>query len=289
MDLATADKLNKETMKFCDNLRILHKASRYSHEKFAEKLGVSQEKITEWEKGESYPSIAMLGSICNVLKCQPKDLLLDISDKKAFEEGEDKDRLKRLMISHAKKKSPRKSQKNFRLICNILSVILFILQSLAALYSAYLVAYAILTMTSSPILSVFEQLKSYGVKVAVQSDSYYALSPIKQIVFSTLYTFLNAATFVLIFRIIVNVRKLIRTLRETPVIMTLGNIRTVQKITFLIFLDSIIYKGGLFAIQAFSGVNLQLSISLLYCCALAIILLFEELLKYTYRLKRDRL
>lgn len=44
-------------MKFGDNLQNLRKQKRMSQEQLAEKVNVSRQSISKWERGESYPTM----------------------------------------------------------------------------------------------------------------------------------------------------------------------------------------------------------------------------------------
>lgn len=44
-------------MKFGDNLRNLRKSKKISQERLAEKVGVSRQSVSKWERGEAYPEM----------------------------------------------------------------------------------------------------------------------------------------------------------------------------------------------------------------------------------------
>lgn len=64
-------------MKFCDKLAQLRKASNLSQEQLADKLDVSRQSVSKWESGDTYPDMAKLIQLCNVLNCKLPDLMDD--------------------------------------------------------------------------------------------------------------------------------------------------------------------------------------------------------------------
>ena len=53
-----------------ENIRRNRRESNLSQETFAERLGVSFQTISKWERGECYPDIEMLPKIANFLALQ---------------------------------------------------------------------------------------------------------------------------------------------------------------------------------------------------------------------------
>ena len=51
-------------MKFGDNLQNLRKLKKMSQESLAEKVEVSRQSISKWERGESYPTMNNIMSLC---------------------------------------------------------------------------------------------------------------------------------------------------------------------------------------------------------------------------------
>jgi len=51
-----------------ENVRALRKANDMTQEEVAEKLGVSPQSVSKWERGDTYPDITLLPSIANLYK-----------------------------------------------------------------------------------------------------------------------------------------------------------------------------------------------------------------------------
>lgn len=62
-------------MKFGDNLQNLRKAKKMSQEELAEKVEVSRQSISKWERGESYPTMNNIMTLCNIFHCNINDLV----------------------------------------------------------------------------------------------------------------------------------------------------------------------------------------------------------------------
>lgn len=63
-------------MAFSENVRKARESEGLSQEKFAERIGVTQQMISKYENGTKLPSISTLTDIADVLDCST-DYLLD--------------------------------------------------------------------------------------------------------------------------------------------------------------------------------------------------------------------
>ncbi len=74
-------------MKFGENLQRLRKQKRMSQEKLAEKVDVSRQSISKWERGESYPTMNNIMALCDIFHCKLNDLVHeDIADFESLDE-----------------------------------------------------------------------------------------------------------------------------------------------------------------------------------------------------------
>lgn len=64
-------------MKFSDKLAQLRKANNLSQEQLAEKLNISRQSISKWESGDTYPDMAKLIQLCEILNCKLPDIMDD--------------------------------------------------------------------------------------------------------------------------------------------------------------------------------------------------------------------
>ena len=62
-------------MKFGDNLQNLRKLKKMSQEKLAEKVEVSRQSISKWERGESYPTMNNIMTLCEIFHCNINELV----------------------------------------------------------------------------------------------------------------------------------------------------------------------------------------------------------------------
>ena len=60
---------------FSSNLKRIRKRESLSQDLLAEKLGVTHQTISNWERGNSYPDLDMLVRISEILKTNPNELL----------------------------------------------------------------------------------------------------------------------------------------------------------------------------------------------------------------------
>ena len=56
-------------------IRILRIKSGYSQKNLAEELGVSQQSVSNWEKGSREPPIDMLKKMANIFNCTIDELV----------------------------------------------------------------------------------------------------------------------------------------------------------------------------------------------------------------------
>jgi len=68
-------------------IAILRKAGKYTQQGLAEKLGVSHQAVSNWERGESMPDISLLPKLAAVLGTTTDNILsADRDDFRGFDE-----------------------------------------------------------------------------------------------------------------------------------------------------------------------------------------------------------
>jgi len=68
-------------------IMILRKAKKYTQQKLADKLGVSHQAVSNWERGESMPDISILPALAELLGTTTDNILsADKDDFKGFDE-----------------------------------------------------------------------------------------------------------------------------------------------------------------------------------------------------------
>ena len=69
--------------KIGDRIRLYRENRNFSQKEFAEKIGVSNSRVSNWEQGINRPDVDLLKTICEVLNISPSELLdvhLDIEE-----------------------------------------------------------------------------------------------------------------------------------------------------------------------------------------------------------------
>ncbi len=64
-----------------ESLRVLRKNKGLTQKELSEKVGVTEQAISNWERGKSYPSLDIIHSLINILDCSPNDIF-------GYQEGE---------------------------------------------------------------------------------------------------------------------------------------------------------------------------------------------------------
>lgn len=144
-------------MKFGDNLRNLRKSKKISQEKLAEKVGVSRQSVSKWERGEAYPEMNNILSLCEIFHCKINDLvhedLIDIDSL-----GEE---VKMSVVKFKKEKQNRVKG---------LSKAIYIIARIGKILSVVGIVCTIATMIAIPFISSNVKVKDneielYGEKV----------------------------------------------------------------------------------------------------------------------------
>lgn len=69
-------------MKFATALRELRHDLKLSSTDFAEKLGISPSRLSQWENGKYLPDLQMIERICNIFNVDP-DIFFNVSVERA--------------------------------------------------------------------------------------------------------------------------------------------------------------------------------------------------------------
>jgi len=57
-----------------ERIKILRKNKGLTQKELSEKVGVTEQAVSKWERGKSYPSIDVIQSITRILDCSPNDI-----------------------------------------------------------------------------------------------------------------------------------------------------------------------------------------------------------------------
>lgn len=144
-------------MKFGDNLRNLRKSKKISQERLAEKVGVSRQSVSKWERGEAYPEMNNILSLCEIFHCKINDLVHeDLIDIDSLGEN-----VKMSVVKFKKEKQNRVKG---------LSKAIYIIARIGKILSVLGIVCTIATMIAIPFISSNVKVKDneielYGEKV----------------------------------------------------------------------------------------------------------------------------
>ena len=85
--------IRNKNMKMGDKIRLLRAEMDWSQRELAEKIGADQAQISQYERGESIPSIGLLKRLVNVFNVTTDYLLFDENENKASTKIRNKDLL----------------------------------------------------------------------------------------------------------------------------------------------------------------------------------------------------
>lgn len=146
-------------MKFGDNLRNLRKSKKISQEKLAEKVGVSRQSVSKWERGEAYPEMNNILSLCEIFHCKINDLvhedLIDIDSL-----GEE---VKMSVVKFKKEKQNRVKG---------LSKAIYIIARIGKILSIPGIVCTIATMIAIPFISSNVKVKDNEIELYGEKVSY---------------------------------------------------------------------------------------------------------------------
>lgn len=144
-------------MKFGDNLRNLRKSKKISQERLAEKVGVSRQSVSKWERGEAYPEMNNILSLCEIFHCKINDLVHeDLIDIDSLDEE-----VKMSVVKFKKEKQNRVKG---------LSKAIYIIARIGKILSVLGIVCTIATMIAIPFISSNVKVKDneielYGEKI----------------------------------------------------------------------------------------------------------------------------
>lgn len=73
-----------------DRIKLYREDRNFSQKEFAEKIGVSNSRVSNWEQGINRPDVDLLKKICEVLNVSPSELMDIRLDNEELTEHEKK-------------------------------------------------------------------------------------------------------------------------------------------------------------------------------------------------------
>lgn len=293
-------------MKFGDNLQNLRKSKKMSQEKLAEKVDVSRQSISKWERGESYPTMNNIMTLCEIFHCNINELVQEnLTDINSLDEE--------IKMSVVKFKAEK--QKKMKGISKAIYVTARI-GKIAVVMSAIILAVLLIAL---PIIAngieitennisfygenynyeidgkniiVTEEKTGKSTSIYVDTDSdlqeYYNSRSKTFLIVSTEVIGISLIAFLgITFIILRNIEKLFINIHNDDTPFTLENVKYIRKIAMFLIIAIIAPTvcGVLF--QAFAEVDMNVGIELMDLILVLIIFSMAYIFEYGYELQLD--
>ena len=293
-------------MKFGDNLQNLRKSKKMSQEKLAEKVDVSRQSISKWERGESYPTMNNIMTLCEIFHCNINELVQEsLTDIDSLDED--------IKMSVVKFKAEK--QKKMKGISKAIYVTARI-GKIAVVMSAIILAVLLIALPiiANGIEITENNISFYGENYKYEIDEKNVIfteektgkstsiyvdtdSNLKEYYNSRSKTFLIVSTEVvgvsliaflgITFIILKNIEKLFINIHNEDTPFTLENVKYIRKIAMFLIIAIIAPTvcGVLF--QAFAEVDMNVGIELMDLILVLIIFSMAYIFEYGYELQLD--
>lgn len=293
-------------MKFGDNLQNLRKSKKMSQEKLAEKVDVSRQSISKWERGESYPTMNNIMTLCEIFHCNINELVqenltdinsLDEEIKMSVVKFKDEKQKKMKGISKAIYVTARIGKIAVVMSAIILAVLLIALPIIANgieitenNISFYGENYNYEIDGKNIIVTEEKTGKSTSIYVDTDSDlqEYYNSRSKTFLIVSTEVIGISLIAFLgITFIILRNIEKLFINIHNDDTPFTLENVKYIRKIAMFLIIAIIAPTvcGVLF--QAFAEVDMNVGIELMDLILVLIIFSMAYIFEYGYELQLD--
>lgn len=293
-------------MKFGDNLQNLRKSKKMSQEKLAEKVDVSRQSISKWERGESYPTMNNIMTLCEIFHCNINELVqenltdinsLDEEIKMSVVKFKAEKQKKMKGISKAIYVTARIGKIVVVMSAIILAVLLILLPIIANgieitenNISFYGENYKYEIDEKNIIVTEEKTGKSTSIYVDTDSDlqEYYNSRSKTFLIVSTEVIGISLIAFLgITFIILRNIEKLFINIHNDDTPFTLENVKYIRKIAMFLIIAIIAPTvcGVLF--QAFAEVDMNVGIELMDLILVLIIFSMAYIFEYGYELQLD--
>lgn len=293
-------------MKFGDNLQNLRKSKKMSQEKLAEKVDVSRQSISKWERGESYPTMNNIMTLCEIFHCNINELVqenltdinsLDEEIKMSVVKFKAEKQKKMKGISKAIYVTARIGKIIVVMSAIILAVLLMLLPIIANgieitenNISFYGENYKYEIDEKNIIVTEEKTGKSTSIYVDTDSDlqEYYNSRSKTFLIVSTEVVGISLIAFLgITFIILRNIEKLFINIHNDDTPFTLENVKYIRKIAMFLIIAIIAPTvcGVLF--QAFAEVDMNVGIELMDLILVLIIFSMAYIFEYGYEIQLD--
>lgn len=293
-------------MKFGDNLQNLRKLRKMSQEKLAEKVDVSRQSISKWERGESYPTMNNIMTLCEIFHCNINELVQEnLTDINSLDE---EIKMSVVKFKAEKQKKMKGISKAIYVTARIGKIVVVMS---AIILAVLLIAFPIIAngikITENNIsfygenykyeideknIIVTEEKTGKSTSIYVDTDSdlqeYYNSRSKTFFIVSTEVVGISLIVFLgVTFLILRNIEKLFINIHNEDTPFTLENVKYIRKIAIFLIIAIIAPTvcGGLF--QAFAEVDMNVGIELMDLILVLIIFSMAYIFEYGYELQLD--
>lgn len=293
-------------MKFGDNLQNLRKQKRMSQEQLAEKVNVSRQSISKWEKGESYPTMNNIMSLCKIFHCKLNDIVHeDITDLDALDEEVIMNTVKFKKEKQQKMKGLSKAIYIIARICRILVSLAIPVVIVCMIFIPYLVN--IVQLSDEKISSTDNKItiidEDEGVRLKyknlVIADEYNqeSIAKIKEVLANNskaeITAYLETAGlteiifFILFCIILKHLDELFVNINNGDTPFTLENVKHIKRMAYLLIAAIILPTAGGFLFEAILNTDLDAGFDLYNIIEILFLFSMAYVFEYGYEIQLD--
>lgn len=293
-------------MKFGDNLQNLRKQKRMSQEQLAEKVNVSRQSISKWERGESYPTMNNIMSLCKIFHCKLNDIVHeDITDLDALDEEVIMNTVKFKKEKQQKMKGLSKAIYIIARICRILVSLAIPVVIVCMIFIPYLVNIVQLSdekisSTDNKITIIDEEeglrLKYKDLLIADEYNQE-SIAKIKEVLANNskaeITAYLETAGlteiifFILFCIILKHLDELFVNINNGDTPFTLENVKHIKRMAYLLIAAIILPTAGGFLFEAILNTDLDAGFDLYNIIEILFLFSMAYVFEYGYEIQLD--
>lgn len=293
-------------MKFGDNLQNLRKQKRMSQEQLAEKVNVSRQSISKWERGESYPTMNNIMSLCKIFHCKLNDIVHeDITDLDALDEEVIMNTVKFKKEKQQKMKGLSKAIYIIARICRILVPLAIPVVIVCMIFIPYLVNIVQLSdekisSTDNKITIIDEEeglrLKYKDLLIADEYNQE-SIAKIKEVLANNskaeITAYLETASlteiifFILFCIILKHLDELFVNINNGDTPFTLENVKHIKRMAYLLIAAIILPTAGGFLFEAILNTDLDAGFDLYNIIEILFLFSMAYVFEYGYEIQLD--
>lgn len=293
-------------MKFGDNLQNLRKQKRMSQEQLAEKVNVSRQSISKWERGESYPTMNNIMSLCKIFHCKLNDIVHeDITDLDALDEEVIMNTVKFKKEKQQKMKGLSKAIYIIARICRILVSLAIPVVIVCMIFIPYLVNIVQLsdekTSSTDNKITIIDEDEGLRLKYKnlLIADEYNqeSIAKIKEVLANNskaeITAYLETAGlteiifFILFCIILKHLDELFVNINNGDTPFTLENVKHIKRMAYLLIAAIILPTAGGFLFEAILNTDLDAGFDLYNIIEILFLFSMAYVFEYGYEIQLD--